>query len=337
LPPAAQIAQIEREEGRDAITAVLNAGAEREAVWIRWHRVPNFLASGPRDYHYVLDYLSGQIRFGDGQRGMIPPQGSNNVRAASYRTGGGKNGNRPAGAINQLASAFPFVTAVTNYSPSAGGTDQEDMQRVKQRGPTKLRNRGLAVAAQDFEDLAVEASSEVARAHAITPVYYEGNPPPPDAQPYGTVRLLIVPQSTAPRPSPSMPLIERVSRYILDRSPSTLVNLTVERPLWAIVSVTVTVVPKSIDSAETLATTVAEKLTAALQPLTGGLRGEGWTFGTIPQKSEIYAIIQAVPGVEFVKEPEITIEYENVPGGVPKDLGRYLTVSGDHKVTVANS
>jgi len=66
-------------------------GRPRE-VWVRWSRVPDFHGSGARDRHYVIDYLTGEIRFGDGLSGMIPPVGSGNIRLARYKNGGGASG-----------------------------------------------------------------------------------------------------------------------------------------------------------------------------------------------------------------------------------------------------
>src|SRR4029078_3426510 len=56
--------------------------------WVRWDQTPDCYGSGPRDRHYVLDNLTGEVRFGDGQNGIIPPAGNGNVRMSIYRTGG---------------------------------------------------------------------------------------------------------------------------------------------------------------------------------------------------------------------------------------------------------
>ncbi len=63
--------------------------------------VVDFYGSLKCDRHYVLDRLTGEIRFGDGQRGMIPPLGLNNIRL-SYRSGGGTQGNRNSQTVTNL-------------------------------------------------------------------------------------------------------------------------------------------------------------------------------------------------------------------------------------------
>ena len=57
-----------------------------------WTRVDDFLASGRESRHYTLNPTAGVIRFGDGERGRIPPAGREIV-ATHYRYGGGRAGN----------------------------------------------------------------------------------------------------------------------------------------------------------------------------------------------------------------------------------------------------
>jgi len=170
LSPSEQ-AVLEALEGQDAITMVRDEAGQVDAIWVRWHAVADFYSSGPRDRHYVLDHLTGEIRFGDGRYGMVPPAGRNNLRLASYRTSGGVQGNRPAGTITQLKTALPYVAGVTNHEAATGGADQETLAEVQERGPKALRHRGRAVTAQDMEDLACEAAPEVARVRTLTPEF----------------------------------------------------------------------------------------------------------------------------------------------------------------------
>ena len=53
---------------------------QNNEVWVRWKRVDSFFASGPRSRHYTLDYVTGIVAFGDGRRGMVPPEAKNNDR-----------------------------------------------------------------------------------------------------------------------------------------------------------------------------------------------------------------------------------------------------------------
>ncbi|MBD2184298.1 baseplate J/gp47 family protein [Aerosakkonema funiforme] len=156
----------------EKVEIVRNEAGQVQGAWVTWQEVPDFYGSGPRDRHYVLDRLAGEVRFGDGLHGAIPPQGFlNNIQLAPYRIGGGKRGNRPALTVTELKTTVPYVDSVTNLEPAAGGAEGESLERVKERGPKALRHRGRAVTVEDMEDLALEASTEVARALAIAPQF----------------------------------------------------------------------------------------------------------------------------------------------------------------------
>ena len=141
-----------------------------EEIWVRWHAVPDFYESGPRDRHYTVDPLSGVISFGDGTYGMIPPIGQNNIRI-TYRTGGGEQGNR-ASATDRGAEVRRSLHRQRHQLPAGpGGAPSEPIDRLQARGPRVLRHRDRAVAAADLEDLAAAASAEVASAAAIVPAF----------------------------------------------------------------------------------------------------------------------------------------------------------------------
>ena len=108
LPSVSEQEALRALAGDEAISSVRGEDG-RDTIWVRWHAVADLYAFGPRDRHYVIDHLTGEIRFGDGQHGMIPPVGPQTIRMAYYRTGGGAQGNRPAGSITQLKAAIPAV------------------------------------------------------------------------------------------------------------------------------------------------------------------------------------------------------------------------------------
>src|SRR6185295_16777228 len=91
--------------------------------------------------------------------------------ASVYRVGGGAVGDRAAETITQLKSTLRDVDGATNPTAATGGDDLESEDRVKELGPRILRHGFYAVAAEDYEDLAREASIEVARARVVTPYF----------------------------------------------------------------------------------------------------------------------------------------------------------------------
>lgn len=316
----AELAALAAEVGEAAIAQVTDPATGVTALWVQWTAVTDFYGSGPRSRDYILDRVSGQVQFGDGQQGMIPPAGRANVRAGTYRSGGGEVGNVASGAISQLKSAVPYVQGVTNQQPAEGGTEAEGPDTVRERGPKRLRHGERATTAVDFSDLALESSGAVARALTV----------PAAEQPGGEVGVVVVMRSLDPKPAPTLELLSEVEDYLGARLTPTF-DLWVAGPGFVQVTVTAEVVPSSLaDAAQVEADTVSA-LTAFLHPLYGGQDGNGWPFGRRPHRSDLLSRILAVRVVDHVR----ALHVEEQPVDDPPSPDATLIYSGSHTITVS--
>jgi hypothetical protein len=330
MPSAEELAMIEKAEGRDAISSTNGVAGRPKEIWMRWHEVTDFYGSGPRDRHYVLDHLTGEVHFGDGVNGLIPPLGTGNIRLARYQSGGGTAGNKPAGAIVQMKTTVPYVEKVTNPEAAGGGADAEILESLLERGPRTVRHRGRAVTFEDYEDLAVLASPEVARAKCV-PLYDLVEDPDATRLRPGLVSAIIVPRSDEVKPVPGLELIDRARDYIdAYRLPNA--ELVVLGPEYVRVDVEAEIALTALEGASAVELAIVSTLAKFLHPLTGGLDGKGWAFGRKPYKSDLYALIEAIPGVDHVRALKV-IETEDRPGKTGK-TGRFLVYSGQHKISL---
>ena len=364
-----QEGQIPPELESDQVKVIRDDIGEIEEVWVKWHEVPDFYSSGAGDRHYILDRKTGKIRFGDGLTGRIPPRGRNNIRLSFYRTGGGKQGNINSKNISQLKTTVPYIDRGVNLELPAGGAKQETLDRLKERVPKQLRHRYRAVTAQDMADLAYEVSTNVARVKVVTPdlitsnfrplngnlwldpskldisfqetldqklgILYEGEKDKFDQmmreinRRAGQVKLIILPDSKVPQPIPSLALLEQVATYIRACCEETT-NIIVSGPKWQEISVTATITPLSFEGVNLTRNRVKKGLEAFLHPLTGG-SGNGWQFGRYPNKSDFYAIIQAIPGVDHVDS--LVIDYGSKEANSRQNADT-LIFSGNHTINV---
>lgn len=330
LPPANERARIEAEAAVATLITDIPDGPKE--IWVRWDQTPDFYGSGPRDRHYVLDNLTGEVRFGDGQNGLIPPAGNGNIRMSTYRTGGGTIGNKPAGAITQLKTTVPYVRKVVNHLPATGGSEGETTDSLRKRAPRTLRHGDRAVTVKDYEDLARLASTEVARAKCLPLT----NLITDDASTAklirnGTVSLIIVPRSGEADSGPSLELIGRVQAFIEKRQ-TPLAELIVVGPKYVGINVEVDLAPVSFDGAGDLKLEVARTISGYLHPLSGGMDGNGWDFGRYPHESNLYALIEALPGVDHVKSLKLTPGENSAE--VKKAGAYYLVYSGTHTINL---
>ncbi len=349
---------------------VLEVREETNGPWIRWRQVPDFNGSGPQDRHYALDPEAGEVTFGNGRRGTPPPKGDNNIRL-SYVTGGGAEGNRAAGTINQPRTAMPLVDSVSNPVASEGGRDAYMPDVVAGEVPRTMRHRDRAVTPDDFADLAREASDTVCRVAVIEPDFTRDNPVNFDpekkatgrggwiqgvlgaevassAAHIGLVEVVVVPHGTEARPNPSQALLDTVHHALAARADAS-VDLKVTGPRWATVTVTAELGASAAEAARVISDATAA-LDRYLHPLTGGVEGNGWPFGRRPRDSDIQAVLAEVGGVQFVRRLAVDCrpllplpEFVGVDRDIALDELSHreaksaLVATGEHRLTVVEA
>ena len=301
-PSDDEIARIVAEEGSDAFMTP----EDGDGFVVRWHEVESLFESDARSRHYLKDITTGEVRFGDGVRGMIPPKGDRNLVAASYRVGGGSHGNVPGGAVTVPQRTLSFVDGVANPFAATGGADLESVEEIKLRGPAMLKTRGRAVTKEDFEALAVQASNSVARVNCIPG--YGGE---------GQVAVVVVPKVTEDhpdfmaKPMPTTELMRRVRKYLEERKLLTT-KLHVLKPRYRELSVRVEIMRRSSGSGDRIKREIDSRLRHFLHPLKGGRDRRGWPFGRNVFKVDLYHVVEEVEGVDFVSKIRIYDEDKKV-------------------------
>jgi len=301
-PPAEESADLDK----DAVRPVEPENAQNNEVWVRWRRVDSFFASGPRSRHYTLDYVSGVVSFGDGRRGIVPPEGRNNIVATMYRIGGGALGNVNPNTLTSLGRALAYIETVTNPLPAVGGADRETLDEAKARAPYTIKSRDRAVTSEDYEMLALRASTTLARARCV-----------PDRSNRGHVSVVLVPKGEVRgdelnrRLIPSNEILRHVKRFLDERKLVGTV-LNVVKPRYKDLSLRVVLIRRTVGTSDRLRKDIELKLRRYLHSLTGGRDGKGWEFGRPVLKAELVHLTEEVPGVEGVDGLEIRDEARNV-------------------------
>jgi predicted phage baseplate assembly protein len=190
-----------------------------------------------------------------------------------------------------------------------------------------LRHGGRAVTAEDNEDQARLASAEVARCLAV-PLLDLATDPDGWAPRPGTVTVVVVPGADSARPAPSVELVDRVADHLRGCAPPG-VRIVVTGPEYLRVDVRVGIGLAALDGAGAVSTAVKAALEGFLHPLTGGRDGAGWAFGRQPHRSDITALLQAVPGVDHLRRLEIDLVPDRAGAEATR---RFLLCSGLHAI-----
>ncbi len=316
--------------------------SDRERKFVTWKRVEDFAKSQRDSRHYTLNALTGEIGFGDGTRGMIPPRlpagedettrekDAPNIRALRYRWGGGARGNAGAGKITGLESAIPLVEKVINPRPAEGGADMESLEDAKKRAPETIRTRSRAVTGSDFEALARQTpGAHIKRARALPGHHPNFAPPRPagdetEATPVripGVVTVVVVP-AAAPnvaKPMPTEETLARVGRH-LNRHRLITTELFVAPPKYREVTVEVSVKVKRTANLREVEEKLQRRLLAYFHPLTGGAENEGWEFGRKIEFSKTFSQIFNTPGVASVESDTMRTKLDETPHDSCKDI-----------------
>ncbi|QWW71208.1 baseplate J/gp47 family protein [Rhizobium sp. WYJ-E13] len=261
--------------------------------WVMWKQVADTIDRAPTDRVYALDEATGTIRFGDGQHGMIPPTGADAIVAFSYeRADAGTDGVVPANFLVarselNLVTAVEGVETVRAADSSAGGVATESPQRVLQFAPARLRHRGRAVSASDFESLAQERSDQVVQARCTSR--------------NGRIRLITVMRGD--RPVPSRAQQRELRRMLLDIAPPALAApgaLTIEGPGIRMLRVDVTVAIATLDIAAGVSDTATSRIRAFFDTERGGPNGEGWPLGQSPREEDVAVALLDIGGLDNI-------------------------------------
>ena len=310
---------------REGETVTVEEKREGELVPIPWTYVPEFSNSDRFDRHFTLDTATGELAFGpairqsDGsvrQYGRIPEAGRQ-IRFTQYRHGGGVAGNVPAGKIQMLKSAVPYIDSVSNLRRAEGGRDQETLDEAKMRARREVRAQERAVTADDYAVLAKGANRTVARATCITPA--QVSPLTATNLPPGMLELLVVPAVFDALRNGDLtklaldPVLSKQIEAHLDPYRLLTTTLRVREPRYIGVKVNAEIVLTDYSDPDVVRAGVKRSLRNFIAPLDllepdepkdelMGSHWEGWPFGRSLFVSELYALIQRVPGVKHVLE-----------------------------------
>jgi hypothetical protein len=307
-------------------------------TWQKWTQRNDFDASIRTDYHFVLDAMTGEIKFGDGEHGRAPTAAA--LIFAVYRQTRADSGNVRAGAITQLVDSATNSTLLAglssydrdqlsriaaNRAPAAGGSSEETLDHVIGRAVETVHahERLLELCAErhvltldQVDPRAARALQAPTRAVNLLDIervtldvpgariararaWAAAHPAYPCIEAPGVVTVVVMPDMPVAKPEPTKGLLEAVGRY-LDRRRMVCTRIEVAGPRYLAVAVASEIRMRAGANAVNVREKVIAALDAFLDPRRGGPCGLGWPFGRDIYRSEILQLLDNVPGVDHV-------------------------------------
>lgn len=262
---------------------------------------------------FTLNAESGEIRFGDGERGARPPAGST-IRA-TYDFALGAEGNVGANTITE-SPALPDGFKVMNPIATWGGADAESVAQGEKQISRYLQHRDRLVTREDFVSITLRTPGvEIGRVEVL-PNYH------PDfggGEVAGVVTLMLIPAKDPQQPDaplPRRPFLDAVCRYLDPRRLITT-EVVLRGPSYVGVWVSIGIrVAPGFNESEIIEAVKAD-ITKFLAPTAGGTQqlpsdpsqifasreaaGNGWKLSKPVVALELAAVANRTHGVEFVE------------------------------------
>ena len=253
-----------------------------------WRRVVGYQRVGREVVH--RDYASDAgktVRFGDDGFGQTPADGM--IFEVIFRLNNGTITNVTAGTLSKLTKPMPEVGTVTNPLAATGGVDPETPAHIQQTAPEQFQFLTYrAVRPEDYAE-AAERLPWVQRAGAA--FRWTGS----------WITAFVTPDpegAFAMTAAQRTDLEEQIDRFRQAGRPAYVLD-----PHYATLDlqITICVAPSSFRGDVEASALVALFGQQGLRPITGFFSPDNFTFGLPLERSELEAVIQALPGVRAVE------------------------------------
>lgn len=271
--------------------------------------------------------------------------------ATSYRyVVGGLRSNVPAHTLTLLRAPIAGVKEVTNPNAASGASEWESIEEALRLAPEAIKSINRAVTTGDYEFLAQEATTDVAKAKCLGPKKIAGSEDeyeqPPDFsldRRLSKVNLQLAPDipydphledeesKNLNRKPDSSYLFEEVRTYLDARRVMTS-ELILNAPTYVEIAVEAKVYIPIGESTEDVEKAVVAKLLSYLHPISGGAEGEGWEFGQDIYVPHIFEAITSVPGVSYVDNLKLTLKRD---GEAPEEVDSVRGRIREHELACA--
>lgn len=274
---------------------------------------------GAHERAYQLSPERGEITFGNGRVGRVPPADAE--LTATFQIGGGAAGNVPAGCLTQILDNAHNAALVPNWQAirptlhvtqpyaAEGGAEAETLPKAQTRAFARLSQAQRAVTLADFETLALATPGvPIARVHALA----DYAPELPYMRVPGSVTLVVIPICPDPQPTPGPAFLRAVERYLARRRTLTT-EVHVVAPCYTRVIVHARLHLKPGAQASPIKALAQQRLDTFFHPLHGGPAGTGWAIGRDVYRAEIMAQLGQLPGVLYVDQFGLAVEGDDAP------------------------
>lgn len=240
---------------------------------------------------------------------------------------------------HKLMGTCGFVSRIDNPDVLSGGSEAETEEEAQLLYGARLCHQFRAVTAHDFERLALEASGNISRVRCFGGYHENGRRVP------GAVTVVVLQKDYEKGRPYFHEMKEKILAYLKERASPALTEgpgLFVTAPWFVRLDVQAVLSVSEHRNVLTVKEEAMRKLTACLNPVTGGAGRDGWEMGNLPCYDQLKQLLLGTEGAGYVKQLEIKAWLDRGNGYEETDLSWLyqnqlpwvLPLSGTHQLEI---
>lgn len=273
-----------------------------EKLWIKWKPISGLISAGMEDRVYEVDYSRGEVLFGDGKNGKIPPAHTNEGIKIEYSICNGSAGNIDAYKVKGFLSDIDKISSVRNPSPIMGGVDMETIDRASSRTFSQISGGNRLISLSDFEESICFNDRNIYKVRCLPHVDENSKPC------IGITSIAVLPVDYMQGYEKFQGIKNHIWKFIDDKAPVTLYKSSKIRVFevgYVETCVSVDAVIDDFNSYQGVYKEVRQRLERFLNPVSGNFSRRGWNIGEFPRKELIYNYIKVIKHIRWIKKINI--------------------------------
>ncbi|MGN1041776.1 MAG: hypothetical protein ACI4PJ_03510 [Acutalibacteraceae bacterium] len=291
-----------------------------EELWVKWKPVPSIMAYGPDERVYEIDYSQGEIKFGDGRNGKIPPSQYNESIRVQYSICNGNDGNIESHEIVDFVSSIGPVEDVDNPTPIMGGVDMETIDGAAQRMFAQISSGNRIVSLDDFENAICFNDRNIYKVKCVSHTNEDSE------KEIGVTSIAVLPREFKQGHAKFQGIKDKIWQFVDEKAPATLSNssgIRIFEVHYVETIIKLEIVIDDFNYYQGVYNEIESKLKEFLNPVSGNFSHKGWNIGDFPRKELVYNYIKTVKNLKWIKsinvftnlltpEGKKEIDYENI-------------------------
>ncbi len=273
-----------------------------EKLWVKWEPVSNIVSYDINDRVYEVDYSKGEVLFGNGRNGKIPPEQYSESIKINYSICNGGKGNINAHKVRDFVNMLPNIDSIYNPSPIMGGVDMETIDNAARRMFGGISGGNRLVSLSDFENSICFNDRNIYKVKCLSHTNEDSETET------GVTSIAVLPREFMQGYEKFQGIKNRIWEFLDEKAPATLSGssrLRIFEVGYVETSVSVDVVVSDFNSYQSVYSGIESKLKEFLNPVSGNFSKKGWKIGEFPRKEFIYNYIKAVPNIKWIKNINI--------------------------------